>query len=260
MRAPTAVLACLVVASVLFLVPLAAGRNAGTLTLQMEVRVTYPPRECPADTPAGLSCFARTGVAVVPGLGRVEEAYAYVLDENPTACGPEFVRGQPSTAELVVARKGAIEVRVSGTDCLARVPPAPVRGNETFTVTGGSGKFAGASGAGTIAHVSNGPPGWTGQDTWSGTLVVPGLEFDLTPPTISGARDKVVRAPRTAKRVRVTYDVSAVDEVDGSVPVDCKPKSGSRFRVGRRVTVRCSATDASANKATARFTVAVRKR
>jgi hypothetical protein len=86
-----------------------------------------------------------------------------------------------------------------------------------------------------------------GHDTWSGTLVVPGFEFDLVPPTITGAADTRVRAPRKAQRIRVRYHVSARDDVDGAVPVACKPKSGSFFRVGRRTIVRCSATDTSAN-------------
>ncbi len=98
-----------------------------------------------------------------------------------------------------------------------------------------------------------------GTDTWTGTLVVPSLEFDLTPPTITGAVDKIVRAPRGIKRMRVTYKLDAADAVDGSVPVSCKPKSGSRFKIGRTL-VRCSATDRSANTRTASFMVIVKAR
>ena len=29
------------------------------------------------------------------------------------------------------------------------------------------------------------------RSTWTGTLVVPGLEFDVTPPTLSGATSKL---------------------------------------------------------------------
>jgi hypothetical protein len=62
-----------------------------------------------------------------------------------------------------------------------------------------------------------------------------------------------------AKRVRVTYAVSARDDVDGAVPVSCFPRSGSRFDSGRTDVV-CSATDASANTQTARFTITVKRR
>lgn len=85
------------------------------------------------------------------------------------------------------------------------------------------------------------------------------LTFDLIPPTLSGATAKTVRVPKKAKTARVTYRVTATDDVDGSVPVACQPRSGSRFKVGR-TTVRCEATDSSANTAMAAFTVTVKRR
>jgi hypothetical protein len=97
-----------------------------------------------------------------------------------------------------------------------------------------------------------------GTDTWSGTLQVPGLEFDLTAPSIAGVRSRVVRAPRRAKRVRVGFKVSARDDVDGVVPVSCRPRSGSSFKIGR-TTVRCSAADTSGNEKTEKFTVRVER-
>jgi HYR domain len=240
------------------LAPLASGSAAGTLTLTMQVAVADDSRACPPGTPAeATECFSRTGAADVRGLGRVEESWDPVVDETPAGCGPASVRFLPSTARLTVSGKGAIDVRVNGADCLPFTPPSPVEGTETFTVTGGSGTFAGASGAGTIDHLSN---GLRGRDSWSGTLVVPGFEFDLTPPRIMGAANKLVRAPRNARRIRVRYPVSASDDVDGAVPVACQPKSGSFFRVGRRTVVRCSATDTSANTQKAQFGITVRRR
>ncbi|MBA3366549.1 MAG: HYR domain-containing protein [Actinobacteria bacterium] len=101
------------------------------------------------------------------------------------------------------------------------------------------------------------PTGAAGNDTWVFTLIVPGLELDLTAPTLGGAASKTVRAPKGVKRVRVLYRVTARDDVDGAVPVSCSPKSGSRFKVGRTV-VKCSATDKSASAQTAKFTVNVK--
>ena len=242
------------------LTPLASGSTAGTLTPTMQVAIADDLRACPPNTPAGATqCFSRTGAANVRGLGRVEEAWDPVVDESPAGCGPSSLRFLPSAARFTVSGKGAIDVQVNGSDCLPFTPPSPVKGTETFTVTGGSGKFAGASGAGTVDHFSNGP-GSPGHDTWKGTLVVPGFEFDLTPPTITGEADKRVRAPRKAQRFRVRYHVSSRDGVDGAVPVACRPKSGSFFRVGQRTIVRCSATDTSANTQTARFAITVRPR
>jgi hypothetical protein len=124
----------------------------------------------------------------------------------------------------------------------------------------GSGIYAGSSGNGTLQEVLvPGAIGAHGKDIWTGTLVVPGLDFDVVAPAISGAGDKVVRARRGVKRARVTYKVRAVDAVDGSVRVACAPKSGSRFKIGR-TRVGCSAMDQSGNELTATFTVIVKAR
>jgi HYR domain len=98
-----------------------------------------------------------------------------------------------------------------------------------------------------------------GTETWTGTLAVPGLEFDVTPPTLSGARSKTVRAPKRARRIRVIYKVTASDAVDGQLPVSCEPRSGARFPIGRTF-VTCKATDSSGNTRGARFVVTVKRR
>jgi hypothetical protein len=130
-----------------------------------------------------------------------------------------------------------------------------------FSVTSGTGIYAGASGSGTFSEAGrlSSPGKWRGVHTWTGTLTVPGLDFDVTAPTISGASDKVVKVRRNARRARVSYALTASDTVDGTVPVTCTPRSGSVFRIGR-TTVRCVGIDSSANTATASFTVTVRKR
>jgi hypothetical protein len=88
---------------------------------------------------------------------------------------------------------------------------------------------------------------------------VPGYAFDLTPPTISGAKNRTVRVPHRAKSARVKYTVTAVDDVDSNVPVTCRPRSGSPFRLGH-TRVACSATDTSANTRKATFTITVKRR
>jgi hypothetical protein len=98
-----------------------------------------------------------------------------------------------------------------------------------------------------------------GTSSWTGTLTVPSLAFDTTPPAISGASSKVVKVEKTARHARVNYTVTASDAVDGTVSAICAPRSGSFFRVGR-TRVGCFATDSSANSANASFAVRVRRR
>ena len=231
-----------------------SARVMGSLALQGELSMTSTPGECPPNAPPEASlCAARTGNGLVPGLGQVSEIYTFYVDE--TSCG-DGLKVLATTARLDVAGKGSIDL------ALARFPdciPSALIVTRPFTVTGGSGIYAGASGSGSVAsnaHYTT--TGSAGDDTWSGTFAVPGLEFDLTPPALSGAVNKRAKARRGARRARVTYKVTATDAVDGSVATSCKPRSGSRFKIGR-TTVKCSATDSSGNTGSARFTVLVRR-
>jgi hypothetical protein len=230
--------------------------TTGTLTFAAELPGAYPVMACPAGTPITVECFQRKDSGTIRGLGNVEESHPYFVEDSPAACDPNQVRVLPTTAQISVAGRGELELRIAGTACLDRVPPSPLHADETFTITGGSGRYAGASGGGTLASVSYGPPAFRAKDTWTGTLVVPGLDFDLTPPTLTGPNSKSVRAPRRVKRVRVVYAFTAQDDVDGAVPVICRPRSGSWFRLGR-TRVRCSATDTSGNESTTILVVIV---
>jgi len=166
-----------------------------------------------------------------------------------------FGRGLAYPLRLAVAGKGDLEVAVADGECLVPAYNSPQR----FTVTGGTGIYAGASGGGTLERQLGEPTstGRYGRETWTGTLVVPGLEFDLTRPTLTGAANKTVKAKKGAKSARVVFRVTAKDDRDGTLPVACAPSSGSRFRIGR-TRVACSATDSSGNTATASFTVTVK--
>jgi hypothetical protein len=251
--------------SALAVVPFAMGkgvetaRGAGTLQLNGTLQlVSIRDAPCPPGTRAGILCPGRTGQGIVPGLGSVTETYSYLADELDPSCpaGSARILGYP--VRWAVAGRGELHFLVhEAPGCLGS---SAFTADQSFTITGGTGVYAGASGSGTADRsLAQNLQGAAGPETWTGTLTVPGLEFDVTPPTISGARPKTVRAPRRAKRVRVTYAVTASDTVDGSVPVTCRPASGSRFKVGR-TRVRCSATDTSANPARAAFVVTVRRR
>ena len=237
---------------------------AGALDLQVTFLLVSNPFACPPEVlpadvpPAATECRARTSTASVRGLGSVSLTYTWPLGDGPPTCAADFAKALAATGRLRVAGKGEITFTLAEVArCVRLDVDLPQNQPQEFTITGGTGPFAGAAGKGTVAARSIG--GGVGSETWTGTLDVPGLTFDLTPPTLSGANAKTVRVPKKAKTARVTFKVTATDDVDGSVPVSCQPKSGSRFKVGR-TRVRCEATDTSANTAEAAFTVTVQRR
>ena len=221
----------------------------GTLPVQ-SLAVACPP----GGTPAPEDCRARTGTSLVPGLGSVSERYTWSYRMGPPACPADLGKPLATTAQLAVAGKGEIHVAIADGDRCIEMDP--LRNEpQSFRVTGGTGSYEGASGGGTVERaISAG----SGTEKWIGTLTVPGLEFDLTRPTITGAANKVVKAKRGAKTARVAFRVTAQDDRDGALATSCTPSSGSKFTIGR-TRVSCSATDTSANAATATFSITVKK-
>ncbi len=227
---------------------------AGAVTLQATTGVTSTSVVCPPDAPAGaIECRARTGTARISGLGSVSEIYHWSYGAGTPPCPSTLVRPLATTGRFVVAGKGELHFAIAqGARC---VDAEPVRNEpQDFTITGGTGVYQGASGNGKVEPALS---AGVGSEKWTGQIAVPGLEFDLTPPQLSGATSKTVRAPRGAKRVRVTYKVTASDNADGDVLLTCEPRSGSRFPIGRTV-VRCSATDSSANTGNTSFRITVK--
>jgi hypothetical protein len=211
--------------------------------------------DCAAGMPTTTNCYSSVslGSAVVPGLGELTTAYTLIFDDFAAACGRVHAQ-----IAIVVAGKGEINLATRSTGCitpdeLTRFPPIEV------TVSGGSGRYAGATGSGLLDYQNNETGGGSGSSriTWTGTLRVAGLAFDTTPPQITGTTSKVVKT-RLAAGARVRYAVSASDATDGAVPAVCSPKSGSIFRVGR-TTVSCTSADSSGNDVTAHFAITVKR-
>ena len=78
---------------------------------------------------------------------------------------------------------------------------------------------------------------------------------DTTSPVLDLPADLTIEATSPAGAT-VTYSVTAADAVDGSLPVNCEPASGSVFPVGT-TQVNCSVTDANGNTALGSFDVTV---
>jgi len=233
----------------------AARAEVGSLALGAALAFTGASTTCPPEAVGANECYRVDGSGLVPGLGRVSESFVISYVNNATDCpSTSSYRSFGFPVRLTVAGKGAIDLAVAASTACMTVDEV-FRLSRPFTVTSGTGPYATATGNGMLSRLLL---GGAGTDTWSGTLVVPGLEFNLTAPTIRGAASKTVRAPRGAKQARVAFAVTAEDDRDGRVPVSCTPKSGTRFKIGR-TRVNCLATDGDGNAQRANFTVRVVK-
>lgn len=237
---------------------LAAGSAAtGALALKAELSMQSRPGVCPPGTDPSIECRARQGTGVVPGLGQVAEAYDLVVHTSSNGCSAGEVRVLGSAARFTISGKGTLDL-VLGESPGCFTPEAALNTSRPFAVTGGTGAYSGASGGGSVVHRGHyTDDGAAGVDTWTGELVVPDIAFDTTPPVLSGATNKTVRAKKNSTKARVIFNVTANDGADGARTVSCSPRSGSSFKRGKtRVT--CSATDTSGNTANASFTITVK--
>ena len=259
---PLAIVAALV--TVVGVASAAQLRGSDTATLKASFATEYSWVSC-VGVPTAHHCVPTTGAALVPGLGSVTAEYVYTVFAPPGEKCDSVGKSWPfttSTNVLTVAGKGEIHLALKNAAVMDSAGcSAPSGGPNTFplsfTVTGGTGKFAGASGSGTLEKTwgSSLPKG---KDVITGAITAPGLTFDLAAPTISGAAAKTVVARKGAKRVRVVTTVTAKDAVDGPVATSCYPRSGSLVPLGR-TPVPCTATDSSANTARAQFTITVKR-
>lgn len=78
---------------------------------------------------------------------------------------------------------------------------------------------------------------------------------DVTPPVLTLPASQTIEATSSAGAT-ATFAASAIDNVDGAVPVTLSPASGSTFPLGT-TTVTATATDAAGNAAAGSFTVTV---
>ena len=233
----------------------ASADSVGALQVNGLLFKKFAPIDCAAGIAATTQCFrdepART--EGVPGLGDVSFApYTLYWDDFGAPCARIHAQ-----IPILVAGKGEIDLAFTYSGCWTGDDFPPI----AVDVSGGSGRYAGASGRGVLvfhtANLTNWPTFGSRSVSWTGTLNVAGLTFDTTPPQIAGAKSKAVKT-RAAAGARVRYSVAATDATDGPVPAACLPRSGSVFRVGRTI-VTCTAADGSGNSTTASFAIAVQR-
>ena len=184
-------------------------RGSDTATLKASFATEYSSVPC-VGAPTAHHCVPTTGSALVPGLGSVTEEYVYAVFAPPGEKCDSVGKSWPFTTTtnvLTVAGKGQIHLTLTNAAVVdASGCSTPSGGPNTFplsfTVTGGTGKFAGASGSGTFEKSWGGSLP-KGKDAIVGTITAPGHSFDLAAPTISGATAKTVVARKGVKRVRV---------------------------------------------------------
>jgi hypothetical protein len=99
------------------------------------------------------------------GLGTVVDSRVAIILHSTTRC-PQMT----FDIVLVVGTRGTIQASAAKrcVDPLASVKTLP------FTITGGTGAFASASGGGTITVSSRGPGYGIEDETWDGRLTLPG--------------------------------------------------------------------------------------
>src|SRR5262249_49183441 len=156
---------------------------------------------CPAGT-TSTECYPVEAQGQVPGLGDTTLTFTQWVNLPNGMSEPCRLLSTPD-AMFTVAGKGEITLLARNHSCQSF--SQSIAGTMDFTVIGGSGAYAGATGTGTVRIVLSGQ---SGTSTWTGTLNVPGLEFDTTAPTISGASNQVVKVKKTARRARVSYSVT----------------------------------------------------
>ena len=210
--------------------PAASERQAATGTLnQATLGVASTAVPCPAEVPPTPPSAARTGQGFVRGLGNVSEAYT-VFRVGPPTCPANPAAPLATTGRLVVPGKGEITLRPARAHAVSMWNPC-----ETSRRSSRSPEAPAHSPRRQGGGLERSLAGGAGTENRTGTLEVPGFEFDLTPPKLIGASAKTVRVPKKgAKSARVTFKVTATDDVDGSLPVSVSRGRAAASRSARR--------------------------
>jgi len=205
-------------------------------------------------TPASGSQFAigttDVNCSATDAAGNVATAAPFTVHLTLVDSAEPVISGMPSDVDVATADPaGAV---VTWTAPSAR---DAIDGSVPVTCTPASGSRFRA-GTTTVRCTASDSAGNVATRSFSVTVTVTAVP-DTTPPTLSGMPANIAVVENPAGRMAITWPApSAVDNVDGPVPVSCSPVSGWAFPVGT-TTVNCSATDSAGNVARESFTVTV---
>jgi len=173
-RAPRTRLAAAVAVLLLLAVPTAAAADGAAektaerpFAAQLDGTFAFGP--CPADAPGGAQCLTDDVRGRAKALGRVTGEFDVVFDTaafGDDQCGP--IRKQGA---LTAADGEQLTIRATGTFCFTNTIAAYV-----YTITGGTGRFEGATGDGVwyvpAPTTFDGTAG-TGPEYLYGSIVLP---------------------------------------------------------------------------------------
>jgi alpha-tubulin suppressor-like RCC1 family protein len=203
------------------------------------------------DGPVPVTCSTSSGSTF--GLGSTGVTCTATDAAGNTATGSFTVTVEDTTAPvLTVPEEVTAQATGPGGASVTWVASATdtVDGTVTVTCTPGPGTFP----VGTTAVTCSAADA-AGNAASASFGVTVGAAPDEVPPVIT-LPSAITREATDAAGAAVSYSATALDDVDGSVPVTCAPPSGSTFGIGA-TTVTCSATDGAGNAASAGFVVTV---
>jgi hypothetical protein len=128
---------------------------------------------CPTGTPPGAVCFSGSdhsgaGRSIPPNNRPATEDFTGYIDTQHTCTGPGGTGNPDFNTVTISTQTGNIFLTTMG--CATQVTD-----DGTWTITGGTGQFAGATGSGTVHTQTTGgaPPGPIfSSSTYSGTIVL----------------------------------------------------------------------------------------
>ncbi|MFI0898526.1 HYR domain-containing protein [Streptomyces sp. NPDC020983] len=246
--------------------PVRSGFRTGPARTAPPPGAASPGTDGVTGTPAPVAGTGGQGDATA-GAGSVAGAGA-----GNTPCGPDG----PDPGGLLTGPDGLLADTVAGlpggvAGCAAVTGgTATDAGTQAGTSTGTSTGTAAGSSTGTTTGTATGTTAGTTTGTTTGTtggtrapLPQPANDYqeiigiavrDVTAPVVT-VDSRSVEA-QGSKGAHISYTATAVDGVDGPLPVACTPVSGSLFPLGA-TTVTCTATDSAGNTGTAEATFTV---